>query len=78
MGEAANEALAPNSAFRKAMAKIRPGRATITMWIYADSFDAFRLIRKELYRLGYPVAARPLPMDAPISGSPAGTKSAAQ
>jgi hypothetical protein len=78
MGEAADEALAPNSAFHKALSKIRPGRTTITVWVYADSFDAFRQIRKELYRLGYPVAARPLPMDVPISGSPEGSKSAAQ
>jgi hypothetical protein len=78
MGESVDDALAPNSAFRKALERIRPGRAAITVWVYADSFDAFRQIRKELYRLGYPVAARPLPLGAPISGSPEGTKSAVQ
>ena len=34
MGETAEEALAANSAFRQALAKFRPGRATITIWVY--------------------------------------------
>ncbi len=33
---------------------------------------------QELYRLGYAIAARPLPPGTPISGSPEGSKSAAQ
>jgi hypothetical protein len=78
LGEPTDAALAVGSAFREALAKHRPGRITITLWIYPDSFDAFRRVRKELYRLGYTVAARPLPEGAPISGSPEGSKSAAQ
>ena len=66
------------SDFRQALAKILPGRTTITIWVYPDGFDAFRQIRKELYRLGYTIAARPLPPGTPISGSPDGSKSAAQ
>ena len=45
---------------------------------YQDSFASFRRIKKELYKMGFSVAARPLPVGTPISGSPQGTKSAAQ
>ncbi len=71
-------ALEQGSDFRRSLAKILPGRTTITIWVYPDGFDAFRQIRKELYRLGYTIAARPLPPGASISGSPEGSKSAAQ
>ena len=58
-------ALQEGSDFRQALAKILPGRTTITIWVYPDGFDAFRQIRKELYRLGYAIAARPLPPGSP-------------
>ncbi len=78
IGEPIDVALSEGSAFRKALAKLHPGRHTVTVWIYEDSFDAFRQIRKEMYRLGFATAARPLPFGQPIGGSPEGSKSAAQ
>ena len=78
LGEPPETALGADSAFRKALGKLRPGQHTITIWTYEDSFDAFRQVRKELYRLGFTTAARPLPSGQPISGSPDGSKSAAQ
>ena len=66
------------SDFRQKLAKILPGRTTITIWVYPDGFDAFREIRKELYRQNYTIAARPLPAGEPIAGSPNGSKSAAE
>jgi hypothetical protein len=82
LGEPVEVALAEGSDFRRALPKIHPGqtsvRTTVTIWLYPDSFDAFRQIRKELYRLGHPVAARPLPPDTPIAWMPEGSKSAAQ
>ncbi len=78
LGEPPDVALSEGSAFRKALAKLRPGQHTITIWTYEDSFDAFRQIRKELYRMGFATAARPLPIGQPITGSPEGSKSAAQ
>jgi hypothetical protein len=78
LGEPARLALEPGSEFRHELAKILPGRTTITIWVYPDGFDAFRQIRKELYRLNYAIAARPLPTGTSISGSPEGSKSAAQ
>ena len=78
LGEPPDVALNEGSAFRKALAKLRPGQHTVTIWTYEDSFDAFRQIRTELYRLGFTTAARPLPLGQPITGSPEGSKSAAQ
>jgi len=78
LGEPAENALNEGSAFREALAKFLPGRSAITIWIYPDSFDEFRRIRDALYKMGYSVAGRPLPFGMPISGSPEGSKSAAQ
>lgn len=78
LGEPVRLALEQGSDFRQSLAKILPGRTTITIWVYPDGFEAFRQVRKELYRLGYAIAARPLPAGKPISGSPEGSKSAAQ
>jgi len=78
LGEPAETALAEGSAFREALARFLPGRSAVTIWIYPDSFAEFRKVRDELYKLGYSVAGRPLPFEVPISGSPEGSKSAAQ
>lgn len=77
LGETIDEALAEGSDFRKALAQCRPGTA-VTVWVYPDSFPAFRQVRKELYRLGFPIAARPLPSGKPIGLSPEGSKSSAE
>lgn len=78
LGEPVANALAKQSLFRDRLAELHPHQWTVTLWIYQDSFAAFREVRKELYRLGYAVAARPMPGGVPIGGSPQGTRSAAQ
>ena len=78
LGEPIDAALGPSSRFRSALARFHPARATVTLWTYPDSFAEFRELKRELYQLGFPTAARPLPHDAPIGGSPQGTKSAAE
>ena len=78
LGETFEEAVDPRSAFRLALARLKPGRTTITLWTYPDSFGVYRQVKKELYQLGFPTAGRPLPDDKPIGGSPNGSKSAAQ
>ena len=78
MGETLDEALALGSKFRQAAARLDPLDATVTIWTYADSFAEFRALKKELYTQGFATACRPLPDGHPISGSPDGSKSAAQ
>jgi hypothetical protein len=55
-----------------------PDRTTITVWVYPDSFGDFRRLKEHLYARGYATAARPLPMDRPISAGPQGNRSQAQ
>lgn len=78
LGEPVNAALAPVSEFRSTIARYDPDSTTVTIWTYPDSFAEFRRLKKELHHLGFPTAARPLPHGAPITGSPHGTKSAAE
>jgi hypothetical protein len=78
LGEPIEEALAADSQFRRAIARYRPSQTAITLWVYDDSFEAFRRVRADLYEQGFQIAARPLPAGTPIGGSPGGTRSALQ
>ncbi|MCE9604012.1 MAG: hypothetical protein K8U03_03820 [Planctomycetia bacterium] len=78
MGETLADAMRKNSDFQNALADLDPRRYTITLWAYPDSFENYRLVREHLYRRGFTVAGRPLPEGQLISGSPHGSKSAAQ
>ena len=77
-GETVEEAIASTSTLRNRLARWSPRDTIITVWTYPDSFGEFRKLRSELYKMGYRTAARPLPAGELISGSPNGTKSAAQ
>jgi hypothetical protein len=78
LGEPLAAALQSNSEFRTLLAGYDPNRTTVTVWVYPDSFQDFRTLKAELYRLGYLTAGRPLPAGRPIGGSPEGTRSAAE
>ena len=79
LGEPAKQAIAsPNSEFANRVKRYRQDIYTITIWVYPDSFEEYRELKKFLYAKGYQVAARPMEFGQPISGSPRGTKSAAQ
>ncbi|KLU01367.1 putative transmembrane protein [Rhodopirellula islandica] len=55
-----------------------PSKTTITVWVYPESFAAFRTLKEHLYRRGFATAARPLPSDRAITGGPTGSRSQAQ
>jgi hypothetical protein len=78
LGELYDDAMASGSAFRNKLEMMSPRQHTITVWTYPDSFDEYRKLKKELYGLGYSVAARPLPEGMLIGASPQGSKSSAQ
>jgi hypothetical protein len=78
MGERVADALAADSDFRRRLQSYDPKTTTITIWCYPDSFDSFRDIKRELYRLGFRTAGRPLPEGHPIGGSPEGSRSVAE
>ena len=77
-GESYESTRNPISEFSRALNRINPERATITLWTYPDSFGLYRRIRADLVERGYSVAARPLPTGLGIRGSPLGSQSAAQ
>lgn len=77
IGETVEAALLKQSRFRGLLANATPD-VTVTLWCYPDSFEGFRRVREELYRLGIATACRPLPEGAPIGGSTEGSKSVAQ
>jgi multidrug efflux pump subunit AcrA (membrane-fusion protein) len=78
MGEPVADALELGSQFRQLIETMRPGATVITVWTYPDSFGDFRELKKWLFDRGFATAARPLPDGQPISGSPTGSRSAAQ
>jgi hypothetical protein len=77
-GETYEAACTPISEFTQALNRINRNRATITLWVYPDSFGIYRRIRHDLVERGFSVAARPLPVGLSIRGSPLGSQSAAQ
>lgn len=79
MGEQIGETLTDDSDLLSSIASISRGRPVpVTIWTYTDSFEEFRIIKKALYEREYAVACRPLQIGRLITGSPNGTKSAAQ
>lgn len=77
-GESVDEAMQTTSAFRRRLSGWSSRNTIITVWVYPDSFGAFRELKGRLHELGFLTAARPIPEDQLISGSPHGTRSAAQ
>jgi hypothetical protein len=79
LGEPLKSALMlPDSELKRRLKMYRQDIYTVTVWVYPDSFEEFIELKKQLYAQGYRVAARPLEFGTPISGSPRGSKSAAQ
>ena len=78
LGEPAEQAMQPASSFRGRLTGLDPKRTTVTIWVYPDSFDQFRKLKTELFKLGFLTAARPLPFGLPIGASPQGNHSTAE
>ena len=78
LGEPLQEALSEGSEFYASLQRFDPHRTTVTVWVYPDSFDQFRMLKAELFRRGFSTAGRPLPAGHPIGGSPDGSRSASQ
>jgi hypothetical protein len=78
MGEPLAVALGKGSGLQALLAENPPERTTITVWVYPESFEAFRTLKAALFNMGYATAGRPLPEGHPIGGAPDGSHSAAQ
>lgn len=55
-----------------------PPDTPVTLWVYPESFTAYRQVAAFARQNGFIVAGRPLPEGMPIAGSPQGSKSVAQ
>jgi hypothetical protein len=77
-GESYELIRSPISEFTRVINQMNSARATVTLWVYPDSFTLYRQLRRDLTEQGFSVAARPLPEGMTIRGSPLGTQSAAQ
>jgi hypothetical protein len=78
MGEPVAEALQANSDLFRRLRDHPSTTATVTLWVYPDSFGHFRKLRDALYKQGYLVAARPMPEGEPIGCSTKGNRSIGQ
>jgi hypothetical protein len=77
-GELEAKALSPGSEFRQIVDPLDPQQATVTFWVYPDSFPLFRRLRDFLYERDVVVAGRPLPEGMPILFGRHGTASRGQ
>ena len=75
--ESIADAIRPGSRFRQKI-EVAPPDSAVTVWIYPDSFGSFAPLREVAHGLQLQVAARPLPVDVLITGSPGGSQSTAQ
>lgn len=75
--ESAEQALTEGSSYLRAI-ESAGANATLTYWVYPDSFDAHRQLQEHAQARSWRVAARPLPEGVPIAGSPKGSKSLSQ
>ncbi|MDO5552302.1 MAG: hypothetical protein Q4G68_00945 [Planctomycetia bacterium] len=75
IGELFADAIADNSRFQQKLSLYLRDSSTITLFVYPDSFDLLRNLKKFLIERGYTIALRPMPMDQYITVSPYGTAS---
>jgi len=78
LGQPVQQALLGGSEFQSRLSAFKPQQTTVTIWVYPDSFAAYRQLKADLFQRGYLTAARPLPFNHPIGGSPDGTRSSAE
>ena len=77
-GETVENALMADSDMFRLLSEHPASTATVTLWVYSDSFGQFRKLRDALYKKGYLVAARPLPDGQPIGASTKGERTVGQ
>jgi hypothetical protein len=78
IGQNVEQALLPGSALYEYLEDQRRESPPVDVWLYTDSFDECRTLKRALWERGYAVAIRPLRPGDTIGASPYGSKSAAQ
>ncbi|MFN7842892.1 MAG: hypothetical protein ACK5YR_21185 [Pirellula sp.] len=78
MKETVEQTLSTGGRLRAELAMHKNQNTTVTVWVYPDSFSAFRKLKDTLFPEGFLCAARPLPFGVPVGASPNGSSSTAQ
>ena len=78
IGQNVEQALMPGATLHKLLHAKQRENPPIVVWLYTDSFDQFRPLKRKLWEMGFSLATRPLRPGTHIGASPNGTKSAAQ
>jgi hypothetical protein len=76
--ESIDQTLSPGGRLRIELSASSAQHTTVTVWVYPDSFDEFRVLKERLFAEGYLCAARPLPFHIRVGASPKGSASTAQ
>lgn len=71
-------ALQDGSRFQSRLARWKPEKTTISVWVYPDSFEAYSQLRDHLRQSGFQTAAWPIENGQTISGGPNGMRTTAQ
>ncbi|TWU21901.1 hypothetical protein [Bythopirellula polymerisocia] len=78
IGQDVEQALMPGGSLYTYLQQHRRTSPSVVVWLYTDSFDDFRLLKRTLWEMGYSLATRPMLPGSNIGASPHGTKAAAQ
>jgi hypothetical protein len=78
IGQNVEMALMPGGSLHQYLQDRRRRAPAVVIWLYSDSFDDFRVLKRTLWEMGFSMATRPLMPGTNIGASPHGTKAAAQ
>lgn len=74
LGERVEQAMLPNSELREILQQVRRDNSVVVVWIYSDSFDEFRTLKKLLSEMSFSIAPVSLRLGEPIVIAPHGTE----
>jgi hypothetical protein len=78
IGQSIDQALMPESPLMRQLRARKTASPAVTAWVYPDSYDELRTLKRAMWESGVALAIRPLPHGQPIIFSTSGTKSSAQ
>ena len=78
IGHSIEQALLPDSKFMSTIRARRSSAPAVVAWVYPDSYDALRTLKREMWKAGMPLAVKPLPEGQPIAVGTDGQRAVAQ
>ena len=78
IGQNVEQSLLPGGDLHNHLQKNGHEKPPVVVWLYTDSFDDFRPLKRTLWEMGFALATRPMRPGMNIGASPHGTKAAAQ